>query len=151
MANGHGGYRQPSQPAAVSGPGAHSQRTDGRPNVADLSNAKYGENADFRAIQGGAAMGAPAAQSASPTAAQQAQPPVALGAESQMPDVPVTSGADAGAGPGASALGLPQPSQFSDDLKGRLGPLVPWLIRKADDPHASQDFRDQVRFLLANL
>ena len=29
MANGRGGYRQPSNPAPVSGPGALSKRTDG--------------------------------------------------------------------------------------------------------------------------
>lgn len=28
---GHGGYRAPAQPAAVSGPGQLSQRTDGGP------------------------------------------------------------------------------------------------------------------------
>ena len=145
----HGGYRQPSQPAAVSGPGAHSARTDGRPNVTDMPNAKYGENADFRSIQSGAAMGAPAPQGGAP-APSPVTPPTPLGAESQMPDVPVTAGAGAGAGPDMSSLGLPSDG-FSEDLKKRLGPLVPYLIRKADDPHASQDYKDQVRFLLANL
>lgn len=149
MADGHGGYRRPSSPAAVSGPGAHSARTDGRPKTMDLPDAKYGEAANFQEIQQGAAMGAPA----SPTSGgggMPMTPPTSLGEPSQSPDQPVTAGADAGAGPGSEALGLP-PEGFSDDLKRRLGPMVPFLIRKADDPHASQAFRDQVRFLLANL
>lgn len=32
MANGHGGRRRPRRPAAYSGPGKHSQRTDGSPD-----------------------------------------------------------------------------------------------------------------------
>lgn len=149
MADGHGGYRKPSSPAAVSGPGAHSARTDGRPKTMDLPDAKYGEAANFQEIQQGASMGAPA----SPTSGgggMPMTPPTPLGDPTMSPDQPVTAGADAGAGPGMEALGLPS-GQFNDDIKRRLGPLLPFLIRKADDPHASQDLKDQVRYLIANL
>lgn len=149
MADGHGGYRRPSSPAAVSGPGAHSARTDGRPKQMDLPDAKYGEAANFQEIQQGAAMGAPAA-STSGGGGMPMTPPTPLGEPSQSPDQPVTAGADAGAGPGSEALGLPS-GEFTDDIKRRLGPLLPFLIRKADDPHASQALRDQVRYLIANL
>ena len=149
MANGHGGQRTPANPAAVSGPGAHSQRTDGRPQMMDLPNAKYGEAANFQAIQQGAAMGAPA----TPTSGGGGMPaatPTPLGDPSQSPDQPVTAGANAGAGPGMDTLGLPQDG-FSEDVKKRLGPLLPFLIRKADDPRASDELRAQVRFLISKL
>ena len=77
-------------------------------------------------------------------------PPTPLSDPSMSPDQPVTAGANAGAGPGMDSLGLPSDT-FSDDIKRRLGPMLPFLIRKADDPRASQELRDQVRFLLANL
>ena len=146
--NTHGGYRKPSQPAAVSGPGAHSQRTDGRPQQMDLPDAKYGEAAQFQEIQQGAALGA----SPSPAGGGGPAPtlPTPLSDPSASADKPVTAGADAGAGPGSEALGLPS-QEFSADVKRRLGPLLPFLIRKADDPHASDELRQQVRFLIANL
>ena len=144
----HGGYRRPANPAAVSGPGAHSARTDGRPKQMDLPDAKYGEAANFQEIQQGAALGAaPSAPSGGGVAVT---PPTGLMDPSQMAGQPVTAGADAGAGPGSDALGLPS-QEFSADVKRRLGPLLPFLIRKADDPHASDELRQQVRFLIANL
>ena len=145
----HGGYRQPSNPAAVSNPGAGSARTDGRPQQMDLPDAKYGEAQNFQEIQQGASLGSGPA----PTSGGGAMPatmPTPLGDPSASPDQPVTAGADAGAGPGMDSLGLPG-GGFTDDVKRRLGPLLPFLIRKADDPHASQDLRDQVRYLIANL
>ena len=58
MAEKHGGYRKPKHPAPVSGPGKDSRRTDGGPAdrqaMRDLPNAKYGEQADYAAVQGGA-------------------------------------------------------------------------------------------------
>lgn len=148
MAEGHGGYRRPANPAAVSGPGAHSQRTDGRPKQMDLPDAKYGEAANFQEIQQGASMGA--GPSPATGSAPAATMPTPLGDPTAMADQPVTAGADAGAGPGSEALGLPS-GEFSADIKRRLGPLLPFLIRKADDPHASQELRAQVRYLIANL
>lgn len=147
-----GGYRQPSNPAPVSGPGAHSQRTDGGPSKMALPDAKYGEAADFQQIQQGASLGNSPSSAASGTQGVSGMPmPTPLSDPSAMPGQPVTAGADAGAGPDSSTLGLPQQSGFTADVRKRLGPLLPWLIRKADDPHSSQEFRDQVRFLIANL
>ena len=54
-----GGDHPPVNPAAVSGPGALSQRTDGKQPVMALPNAKYGENKDFQAVESGAPMGSP--------------------------------------------------------------------------------------------
>lgn len=149
MADGHGGYRKPSTPAPVSGPGAHSQRTDGAPRM-DLPDAKYGEAGDFQAIQSGAPMGGQAAP-AGPSGGGGGgmQPPTPLDAPSGDPSQPVTAGADAGAGPGFDALGLPNPTDEKADLQRRYGPYLPLLIRRADEPTASAEFRSQVRYLLS--
>ena len=95
MANGHGGYRRPTSPAPVSGPGALSQRTDGGPGQPvrdDLSNAAYGEEKAFREMQ----QGAPLAESGAPVDPSGIVP---LSAPSQHPDMPVTSGAVVPGGP----------------------------------------------------
>lgn len=145
----HGGYRKPSQPAAVSGPGALSQRTDGGPTM-DLPNAKYGEAKDFAEIQSGAPMpGRQQAQGAPSGGGQGAASLMSLLAPTQNPDQPVTAGANAGPGPDASGIGLPSQETEAQDLRRRYGPLVPLLIRKAAEPRSSQQFRDQVRYLLS--
>lgn len=151
MANesGHGGYRQPSTPAAVSGPGVHSRRTDGAPKM-DLPDAKYGEAQAFDQIQSGAQLGGgPTSPGAAPQ--QTVAPPIGLGAPSQNPGQPVTAGAALGAGPGMDALGLPPESGSNADLARRYGPLLPFLIAKADSQYSSQEFRDQVRWLIAQI
>ena len=150
MANGHGGYRAPTEPAAVSGPGALSARTDGRPNVADLDNAKYGENKAFREAQTGAPMGA--TPQSLPAAGTPTQPmPTPLSEPSTMPGQPVTHGADAGPGADSSILGIPDQNDEVADLKRRYGPILPVLIRMADQPTASQQFRDQVRYVISKI
>ena len=40
-----GGYRKPQNPAAVSGPGALSKRTDGKQPVVRVPDVPYGEQA----------------------------------------------------------------------------------------------------------
>lgn len=148
MANGHGGYRKPSKPAAVSGPGALSQRTDGRPQpVRDLPDAQYGENAEYREIQQGSPM---AASAPSPTTPGGGADPMAamvgMGDPTTMPDTPVTDGAEHGAGHGPDALGLPDTG-----MKGELeviGKYLPVMIRVADSPDATPAFRAYVRQLL---
>lgn len=48
---GRGGYRAPANPAPVSGPGALSQRTDGRQPVVVPTGGAYGAATDLRAQQ----------------------------------------------------------------------------------------------------
>ena len=150
-----GGYRRPSNPAPVSNPGAGSARTDGGPKNVTLDNAKYGENKQFQDIQRGAALapaaGPPGAPQGGGAPSGPPPSPTGLGDPSSMPDQPVTAGADAGAGPGMSELGLPDTTDERADLAKRFGPLLPFLIRKADDPTSSQDFRDQVRYLVSKI
>jgi hypothetical protein len=141
MAEGRGGYRKPTNPAMVSGPGAHSQRTDGQPKM-DLPNAQYGENADFQA-----------AQSAGPLARQaEAGTPVppsfiGLGEPTQDPGTPVTDGAAYGPGAGMEAISGPLPdTQDAQALKKYL----PTLIDIAERDDTLPGFKMFVRTIIAN-
>lgn len=142
-----GGYRQPSSPAPVSGPGALSKRTDGGPGqpVRAPSGGAYGDRQELEQLQQGAAL------SASPGGDAASGPPVdvtagliGLGEPSQQPDVPVTAGAAAGAGPGLEALGLP--NQPDEDLR-RLVQYLPVLEHMASQQGASNSARNLVRSL----
>lgn len=131
MASGHGGPRQPANPAPVSGPGALSQRTDGKQPIMDLPDAGYGQNAQFRQDQAGAPLPQSNAPATAPTPGPGAapgglaallggggqgqpdpgQPPLPLSSGTMLPDQPVTHGADAGPGADSSSLNLGNPIQ----------------------------------------
>lgn len=127
---GKGGYQAPQHPAPVSGVGANSRRTDGGPvqKLYRLPAAQgtappnqYGEDTSYYQEQQTAPLAA-APQAPPPASApspQQAPPagggvnPSAvtpIGAPSQRPDEPVTTGAAAGPGAGPAALNLPNPA-----------------------------------------
>ena len=97
-----GGYKQPSNPASVSGPGALSQRTDGGATegmtqpVQEYTGGAYGDNKATREQQGGAKL------AGSPFDA------LHLGMVNPS-DKPMTHGIDIGAGPGSEAIG-PRPN-----------------------------------------
>ena len=98
-----GGYRQPSNPAPVSGPGALSQRTDGGATEGmtqpqqQYTGLPWGENKAIAEQQGGA-----------PLAGNPMPPIIPLTAPTQRPDEPITSGINMGAGPGTEAMrGMP--------------------------------------------
>ena len=100
-----GGYRQPMNPAPVSGPGALSERTDGGAVDGMTQPAQryagfgYGENLALEEQQAGASMaGTPKTSFADL---------VALDAPTQRPDEPLTAGINRGEGPGSEALNLP--------------------------------------------
>lgn len=102
----------PARPAAVSGPGALSKRTDGgnAQKLRDLGDAQYGEAATFRDLQKAAPLaqtpqpGRGTVTSGSPTGGTPSVTP--LNAPTVRPDEPITAGAPVGAGPGPEALGL---------------------------------------------
>lgn len=146
---GRGGYQPPAHPAPVSGPGALSARTDGGPAdsqaVRRLPNAKYGESKDFESIQSGAPMAGAAAPQAPIRDRSQVIP---LEADSARPDEPVTAGADAGAGPDSSALGIP--SEEQGDLQHIVKDL-PMLEWYSNQPGASPSFKAWVRRIKASL
>src|SRR5512139_1806256 len=134
MADGHGGYRRPSNPAPVSGPGALSQRTDGGVPRMDVTGLGYGENGDLNAAQSAAPMTRPSA-APSPSVAM----PTPLGDPSAFPDQPVTAGADAGPGPTSADIGLSQDENRA--IREQLGPKLPVLMRMADSSTATPEFK----------
>lgn len=147
-----GGYQRPSNPAPVSGPGAGSKRTDGGPaqKLRELPDAQYGEAATFRDLQNGA----PLAQSPSPgsslttaSGGGAVQQPVGFDAPTQFPDMPVTSGVDAGPGNGSSVLSMNQTPQMDPSDVERIRAYLPALMAQANDPSSTQAFRNYVRIL----
>ncbi|MFC8490728.1 hypothetical protein ACFUJU_07960 [Streptomyces sp. NPDC057235] len=141
-----GGYRQPSSPAPVSGPGALSKRTDGGPGqpVRAPSGGAYGERQALEQLQQAAPLASsPGGEAAAPVG-DVAADLVGFGAPTQMPDEPVTAGAAMGAGPGLEALGLP--SQPDEDMV-RLVQWLPVLEHMASQPGASKAARNLVRDL----
>lgn len=150
MANGqHGGYRRPTNPAPVSGPGALSRRTDGRQPTMDLPNSKYGENAAFRDAQ----QAAPMSQSAPPGQAGSIGPDlssvVPFGAPSGRPSEPITAGLPGGPGAGPSVPA--QPAQVDPAIAARIQSYLPVLIMAASQDDADPNTRQLVRQIRADL
>lgn len=149
----HGGYRRPSNPAPVSGPGANSRRTDGQP-IRDLPNADYGENATFTSLQqqaplagaGGAATGGGGAVT------DMLAGLTGLDQPSAEPDVPVTAGAEYGAGPGPEALGIPRsPAELRSADAAELSRYINAMVAAASNAEATPSFKRYVRLLIANM
>ena len=113
MANGHGGYRAPTNPAPVSGPGRYSRRTDGQV-VSTVPDQAYGAAKQQALQQQTAPMAAaqPLPKPPPTTGQDQPQPQVPafsgtpLSAPTQYPGQPITHGVDIGAGAGTDALQL---------------------------------------------
>ena len=114
-----GGYRQPNNPAPVSGPGALSQRTDGgategmsKPQAKqDYTGFAYGQNKGLADQQSGADL----AGSGVPN---MPAPIVPLNAPTQRPNEPITTGINMGPGAGSEALQLPnQAPTIIDTIK----------------------------------
>lgn len=148
MANGHGGKRTPRNPAAVSGPGALSARTDGAPHRMTVTDMPYGEAGALNDIQSAAPLAAPSAGGGS-SARPAPKPPTGLAAPTAFPNQPVTYGADAGAGPGTRDIGLAQDEDA--EIREKLGPRLPVLMRMADSPYATAAYKRQVRQLIARI
>jgi len=120
MANGHGGYRRPEHPASVSGPGAHSRRTDGGPgsthsyqSVSTAPDQPYGDAKQQAADQKLVPM---AGQKPLPTPPSMTPPGqdaefqmpafqgVPLDAPTQRPNEHISTGANFGSTPGPEIL-----------------------------------------------
>lgn len=133
--------------AEVSGPSQFSKRTDRAVAQANqnLPDAGYGEQAQYQEAQAG--MQSPQEVNVQGMnfadlfgdAASRVTP---LGAPTAQPDVPVTSGAATGAGPGPEALKLAD--QRSEDLQ-RLNDNIVVLEWMANQPGASWAMRNYVR------
>jgi hypothetical protein len=144
MADNRGGYQRPSNPAPVSGVGKNSRRTDGRPNIRDLPDSQYGENIDYVGVQ---RAGAAAASAGGGGGMGSAPLPAPFTAPSTNPDVPITSGAEYGAGPGVGSLGL-TPSGNSEDAAA-LRKYYPVIVKVADKPSISPATRRWARRVIA--
>jgi len=145
-----GGYRQPGNPAPVSGPGALSRRTDGPQGggsqpVRVPSGGAYGDRQNLEQLQQAAPVAAsPGGDVGAPAPADLTAGLVGFDQPTQQPDVPVTAGADSGAGPGPEALGLP--NQPDDDMR-RLIAYLPVFEHLANQPNSSKAARNLVRAL----
>ena len=150
MADGHGGYRRPTNPAATSGPGKYSRRTDGQPRM-DMPDARYGEQKDFQEIQAGARMGSPLPAASTP-AAGGVDPSglVPLDAPTGRPDEPVTAGAPVGPGVGPEAIGLGPGAEKVADMQ-QLRAYLPAMIAQANNPNSTRAFRQFVRRLRSEM
>lgn len=142
MADGqHGGYRRPSEPAAASGPGALSQRTDGgatsQPQMV-ASGGAYGDRKAMEEIQAGADM----------AAAPPAPRPPGLLDPTAYPEEPITAGAAMGPGMGPQAAGIKSDFDITND---KLRPLVHSLEIIANLPQSNPETRAYVRALKARL
>lgn len=112
-----GGYRKPSQPAAVSGPGKLSKRTDGAPDAGLPANGQYGYRKETREQM----QGAPMATNFQPTPTAAPNNPLSgLFDATNLPDQPVTAGSPVGPGPGPEALNLPKRTFNPIDTLSRL-------------------------------
>jgi hypothetical protein len=98
---GRGGYREPSNPAPVSGPGALSQRTDGGPSQGAkyISGLPYGQGQQTYSNQ----LAAPMAGNPMETVDM----PTELMAATTRPNEAITSGVNIGDGPGSEVMNLP--------------------------------------------
>lgn len=137
----HGGYRKPGDPAAVSGPGALSARTDGgatqAPQVA--AGGAYGDRKASLDMQSGAPLAGGGSTRAS-------LPPI--DAPSARPGEPVTAGAPMGPGIGPQAAGIQSDSEVTAE---QLRPLMRSLELMANLPGSNPETRTLVRNLKARL
>lgn len=146
-----GGYRKPTNPAPVSGPGAQSKRTDGKQPVMSLPNAAYGEGKAYTEQEQGAAMAQSTPNPAAPSGAGTGGGPmggmaapnvVPFGAPSGRPGEEVTSGAAQGPGAGTDVMNFA--SERKSDLNGAAVAL-PFLRFMANQPGSSWAARNAVR------
>lgn len=167
---GRGGYQAPATPAATSGPGALSRRTDGGPAkpqpVRALPGGKFGDR-QATVQQQQAAPLASAPPPPAPVAGGGGQEPpvdpmamVAQAAQnfttaplgpfdrpSEYPGEPLTEGLSSGPGAGPEVLGLP-PAANPDDLDLQaFARYLPGLEAMANQPTASVATRNFVRRL----
>lgn len=144
MAEQHGGYRKPANPAPTSPPGKMSQRTDGGPAdtqpMRPQSDGSYGDRKDLTQIQSGA----PQAGSAVPASDLRDQV-VPMGAPAQNPDQPVTDGAALGAGMDPGGAGI-ETNPNSQDMAA-LKDILPALEYIANGPTGSPSARAYIRSL----
>jgi hypothetical protein len=129
VAEGHGGYRQPTNPSPVSGPGALSRRTDGP-------------------LHGPVPASAPSADGTTLSPGPDLSQITPFGAPTERPNEPVTAGI--AGGPGAGPV-LPPPGQMTPEAAERLRSYLPVFILLASSPDADPATKQYVRQLRGEL
>jgi len=152
-----GGYRKPTSPAPVSGPGKASRRTDGGPldmkqNQVEVTGMGYGENQELNELQAMAPMSAaPGLPTAMPVApSTPVAPPTPLTAPTERPNEPVTSGMPFGPGRGSEALVMPNQGMSEDDRQRTLV-VLNLLNEAAKKPNATNATLQLIRQLRSEL
>lgn len=153
MADEHGGYRKPSKPAPASGPSRYAKRTDGGPaqKVRVAPGGEYGERQEMEGIQSSAPMSDTGAPAGVPDAGVTVDPSrlTPLDAPSAHPNRDITYGLPSGPGPNPDDVFGPK--GIDPQTRARLHSyLVPLMILASSDG-ASQETRDYVRRLRADL
>ena len=126
MAEQQGGYRRPSSPAPVSGPGALSQRTDGQ-GAKSMAGGEYGEGQEMMDLQTSAPMSKAPAQPrmrqprSGRQVVEEGMSPTPLFAPTERPDEPITAGAPFGPGPGPT-----QSSQPAQTVAESIAKFLPY-------------------------
>lgn len=139
--------------AEVAGPGQFSRRTDKAVSEANrnLPNAGYGEQAAYQEQMTGAAMAATEpvnveGMNFNDLFGNAAGNVVPLSEGTTMPDVPVTDGADAGAGAGSEVLSSSQ--QTSNNYMASYLTVLEFI---ANQPGSSDAARNLVRQMKGSL
>jgi hypothetical protein len=136
MADRRGGYQKPRDPAAVSGPGKFSRRTDGQakavPNVGDSPDLQYGDRSMLedaqRAAPARGSQGASIPRQMSGMPGSGKLPPWFTQSGDTNPSEPTTAGLLSGPGGGPEMLDASQPTddvretvlQFLDSTYGNV-------------------------------
>lgn len=131
----------------VSGPGQFSQRTDKAVGEANrsLPNADYGEQAQYQEQL----QGAPMAQDVTgmnfnDLFGNPAESVIGLNEDSMIPELPVTDGADAGAGAGSEILSS---SSQSSDVQGMAAYVVALeVLANSNKSDAARNIVRQVKY-----
>lgn len=147
-----GGYRPTApqnDPMKVSARGGNGQ--SGTQAAKYVSGLPYGEGKELMQTQESAPLAAaPSIEQASMPSglAPAAAPIIPLNAPTQRPGEPVTFGADAGAGPDTSVLGLFDADQIANDkYRAQVASYLPALLRIAAMPTTSPTTRAIIRKL----
>ena len=147
MANGqHGGKRTPGRPAPASGPGRLSKRTDGGPSqkMREMTGGSYGEASEMADLQRSAPMGGTRPASAAQAGPMPVDPSglTPLDAPTGQPDVGLLDNL---------SQFQQQPSAIDDETRARMQAYLPTLLWLASQPGASEQTRQYVRQLRADL
>lgn len=144
MANdsGHGGYRQPANPAPVSGPGRLSKRTDRGQPVRVAPGGDYGDRQDMVALQ----KAAPLAQAPTP----QSTPPSPIDTSRLTPLDAPTAQPGVGLLDNLGQFQQASPTQIDPATAEHVAAYMPTLMWLASQPDATEQTRQFVRQLHAD-